>query len=225
MPTATASYCARRRCTRSRTASPVIATGLRPGAARFAVGRYRELEHHIGPAGGHAQDMAGMRAPRFVRAGADIDRDAGGAQPRVTRAGHFRIGILKRRDDARQSGGNHRVRTGRRFAVMRARLERDVERPSPRRRAGAAQGLHFGMRPPAGLRPAASDNAAVLDDHRADGRVWPGAAEPAAPKRQSKRHETPIVRRSVRRARHSAASSPDNSASAVSKSLASRKLR
>ncbi len=49
MPTMMASLCARMRWTRSRAASPVIATGRRPGGAGFAVGGDRKLEHaHAG---------------------------------------------------------------------------------------------------------------------------------------------------------------------------------
>ena len=117
---------------------------------------------------------------------------------------------------------------------MRARLQRDVERGAARRRAGAAQRLDLRMRPAAGLRPAAADDDAVLDDHRTDGRIGPGAAEPAPAERKRQRHEAPVIRSQRPLAAHrpalilraiSAASSPDNSASAVSKSLASRKLR
>jgi hypothetical protein len=124
---------------------------------------------------------------------------------------------------------------------MRAGFERDVHRRSKGRVicscAGPAQGFDFGMRPSARLRPAAADNHAILDDHRADRGVWPGAAQAATPERESKRHETLIVRHGIRHGvilhahrhangrAHSAASSPDNSASAASKSLASRKLR
>ena len=126
-----------------------------------------------------------MVAPRLLGADADIDRDAGGAQPRVALPGHFGIGIFERRDHARNAGGDDGVGARRRFAVMRARLERDVERRAARRLAGAAQRLDFGMRPPAGLRPAAADDDAVLDDHRADRGIGPGAAEPAPAKRQA----------------------------------------
>ena len=56
---------------------------LAAGRAGFAVGRDRELEHDMGPAVAHAPDMAGMIAPRFLGAEADLDRNARGAQPRM----------------------------------------------------------------------------------------------------------------------------------------------
>ena len=83
MPTMMASLCARMRWTRSRTASPVIATGLRPGRAGLAVGRDRELEHDLRAALAHAPDMAGMVVPGLLGADADLDGNAGRAQPRV----------------------------------------------------------------------------------------------------------------------------------------------
>ena len=132
----------------------------------------------------HAPDMAGMIVARLVGADADIDRDAGGAQPRMARARHFGIGIFDRRHDARNAGGDHGVGARRRFAEMRARLERDVERRATRCRPGAAQRLDFGMRPAARLGPAAADNHAVFDDHCADRGIGPGAAETAAAEAQ-----------------------------------------
>ena len=102
MPTMIASLCARRRCTRSRAASPVIASGLPAGRSRFAVGRNRELEHHVRPAVAHAPDVAGMVTARLVGADADVDRDASRAQPRMTRARDFGIRVFQRRDDARK---------------------------------------------------------------------------------------------------------------------------
>ena len=126
--------------------------------------------------------MAGMIAPRFLGADADIDGDAGRAQPRVARAGNLRIGIFDRRDDPGHAGGDDRVGARRRLAEMRARLERDVEGRAARGLAGAAQGLDLGMRPAAGLGPAAADDPRrppSRDNDRADRGVGPGAAEPA----------------------------------------------
>ena len=60
--------------------------------------------------------------------------------------------------------------------------------------AGALERLGLGMRPAAGLGPAAADDHAVLDDDRADRRIGPGAAEPAAAERQRKLHEALIER-------------------------------
>ena len=111
----------------------------------------------------------------------------------MTLAGNFGIGVLERRHDARNTCGDDGVGAGRRLAVMRAGFQRDVERRAARRRAGAPQGLDLGMGPAAGLGPAAADNDAVLDDHRAHGRVRPGFAKSAPAKRKRQRHEAVIV--------------------------------
>ena len=88
-----------------------------------------------------------------------------------------------RRHDPGDARGDDRVGARRRLAVVRARLERDVEVGAARGLAGAAQGLDFRMRPTAWLGPAAADNprlaAIAADNDGADRGVGPGAAEPA----------------------------------------------
>ncbi len=162
---------------------------LAPGRAGFAVGGDRELEQDMRTAFGKAKNVTGVVAPRLIGADADLDGNARGAKPRVTLPCHFRIGIFQRRHHPRNAGGNHRIGAGRRFAVMRAGFERDVERRTARGLACPAQRLDLGMRPAAGLGPAAADNHAILDDHRADRRIGPGAAKPAPAERKRQRHE------------------------------------
>ncbi len=90
------------------------------------------------------------------------------------------------------------------------------------------------MRAAARLRPAAAEDDAVFDDHRADRRIGPGIAEPAAAERERQPHEACVIgRRSGGRRRRRrglggfahlraaaglgvslGSSSPDNSASA-----------
>ena len=183
MPIMMASLCARIRWTRSRTASPVIATGLRPARRRLAVGRDRKLEHDVRAAVAHAPDVAGMIAARLVGADADIDRDAGGAQPRMALPATSGLGSSSADTTRAMPAAITASAQGGDLAVMRARLERDVERRAARRVAGAAQRLDLGMRPAAGLGPAAADDHAVLDDDRADRGVRPGAAKPAPAER------------------------------------------
>ena len=50
----------------------------------------------------------------------------------------------------------------------------------------------FGMRPPARLGPAATDDAAVVHDDTAHRRVRPDIAQPARRKAKRKRHEAPV---------------------------------
>ena len=141
-----------------------------------------------------AAEMPGVIVGGFRGAEPDIDRDAGGAKLGVPLPGHFRIGVLDRRHHARNAGGDHRIDAGRRFAEMRTGLQRHIERGAARGLAGPSQRLRLGMRPAAWLRPAAADDDAILDDDRADGRVRPGAPQPAAAERQRELHEA-LVRR------------------------------
>src|SRR5438552_2663668 len=124
---------------------------------------------------------------------------------------------------------------------MRTGLQRHIERGAARGVTGALQRLRFGMRAAAGLRPSAADNDAVFHHHRTDGGVRPGASLPAPPERQRELHEARVgslglpgflrelvfqnAEDHLRNAVTRASSSPDNSPSTASKSLASRKLR
>src|SRR5437016_3826908 len=124
---------------------------------------------------------------------------------------------------------------------MRTRLQRHIERGPARRLACAPQRLGLGMRPAAGLGPAAADNDAVLHHDRAYGRIGPGASLPAATERQRQLHGTQVGGFGVaeclpelvfqdtedhfRIAASRLSSSPVSSPSTASKSLASRKLR
>jgi hypothetical protein len=161
--------------------------------AGFAVGGDGKLEYDVGPAVAHAPDMAGMVAARFLRADADLDIYARSPQPRMALARHFRVGVFERRDDAGNAGGDDGVGARRRSAVMRAGFERNVKRRAAGGLAGAAQHLDFGMRPATTLRPAAADDDAVFDEHRADRGVGPGAAQPAPAEQQRKRHEAGVI--------------------------------
>ena len=107
-----------------------------------------------------------------------------------------RIGIAAADDGARDSALREQRGAGRPARrQMRARFERYVERRSFRGGSGLIQRNRFGMGPSPGLRPAASDHAAILDDQRADRRI--GARERASAQRQPRcRVEpAPVLRR------------------------------
>jgi hypothetical protein len=114
----------------------------------------------------------------------------------MTLARHLRIGILQRGYNPCNAGGNDRVSAWRRFAVMRTWLERDVDRRAAGLSTGAAERLDLGVRPAPRLRPAAADDFAVLDDDRADRRIWQSTAKAATAERKCKRHVPLIVRHS-----------------------------
>ena len=133
----------------SATASPVIATGLCPAAPILSSADTASFSVTCGRPDCDAPDVSGMGVPRLVGAHADVDSDAGGTQPRVALPGDFGIGILDRADDARDTGGDQRIGARRRLAVVRARLERDVDGGAARggvRRAPAPAARHAGGR-------------------------------------------------------------------------------
>src|SRR5258705_1378479 len=211
------------------------------GGADLVIGGDRQLQDPMRALVADAAKVSGMVARGLFRAKPDIDRDAGGAKSCVALASDFRIGILDRRDHARNPRSDDGIDTRRRFAEMRARLQRHVERGAARRIPGTPQRLRLGMRTPTALRPAAADNDAVPDHDRADRRIGPGAAQPAAAERQRKLHETLVgyfrlfgflrellfqdAEDHLRIVASRASSSLESSPSTVSKSLASRKLR
>ncbi len=135
---------------------------------------------------------AGVDLGGFGGAEAGFDRDAGLAQPGDPAAGDTRVGILEGYDDVFNTGIDQRAGAGRRLSPMAARLEADIGGGAQCRRSGAAQGFSFGVRPAAGLGPAAADNGSPVDEDAADGRVGPDIAEPAPGERQGRVHPTRI---------------------------------
>jgi hypothetical protein len=121
-----------------------------------------------------------MITPGSRAADADVNGNAWPSQTRVPGARYFGIRILQRRNDARDAGRNNGVGAWRRFAVMRARFERDIKRSAACRLASPAQGFDFGVGPAARLSPATTDDFAVFHDDRPDRRIRPGSTEPAA---------------------------------------------
>ena len=195
MPIMIASLCARRRCTRSRTRSPVIASGRRPAAPALPSAETASLSMTCG----RPSRMRRMW-PAWSRRASSAPTPTSTAMPAARSrawpcAGDLRIGIFERRDHARDAGGDDGVGAGRRFAVMRARLERHVERGAAGRLAGAARAPR--SRHAAGRRACVQPRPTMtplFDDHRADGRIGPGAPEPAPAQGERQRHEADILR-------------------------------
>ncbi len=168
---------------------------VRPGGV--AVRRLGELQSDHRPPLRHPQYVAEMIGAGLhgAHAGRRPRR-----RPRATAHGRGRrraVRVLERGDDPRDAGGEDRVHAGRRRAVMRARLQRDVERRAARRLAGRSHGDGLGVRAAAQRRVAARDDDAVLDDQRANRRIRPRAAEIAPAERQRRRHEG-VVRNGLR---------------------------
>jgi hypothetical protein len=193
MPVSTASFLDRIKWTSARCLAG-NGNGAAVGAGDFAVGRHGELQDHMRTASLDAPDVARMHPPRLLGADTDLDHDAGLGHAPVAGARDLRIGIDQRGHHARNPSADDRIRTGRRLSVMRAGLERDIERRPARGGTGAAHRLGLGVGPPAGLSPAAAHNHPIFHDDRPHGRVRPGAAEAAAAERERERHEAGVFR-------------------------------
>ena len=90
-----------------------------------------------------------MIAPRRRRARPDQEFDARIAQQSETSPGDARVWVFQSADDPRDAGGDDRLGAGRRHAVMRARLQRDIERRAARGLAGFVERAPLGVRPTA----------------------------------------------------------------------------
>ena len=206
-------------------------------ARRIAVGGLREFQRHHRPLRRDAQDMAEMIAPRLLGAQPDLDGDSRRAQHGEATAGNARIGIVDRGDDARDASRDDRLGAGRRRAVMRTGLERDVNRRAARRFPRLGERDLFGVRPAARLSDAAPDEQAIAHDQRGDAGIGGGETEAAPAQAQRRGHPALIVvarrrenHRAGARGRRGASPGPasgslSNSPTIALKSRASRKLR
>jgi hypothetical protein len=75
----------------------------------------------------------------------DVNDESGSTQGGDPAAGDTRIGIEDPDDDAFHTGGDDRVDARRRAAVMRARLQRHVQRRPPGPSPGLTEGDHLGV--------------------------------------------------------------------------------
>ena len=153
----------------------------------------------MGPAPLDAREEPRVERPCAVLHAAARDRDAGGFERGKAAAGNAGIGIFERHDRARDPGPHQRVGAGAGLALMGAGLQGHVAGGALRAGAGAGQRLGLGVGPAAGLGPAAAGDPAVADEHAADRRVGPDAAEAAPGERQRQRHEAAVEGRVGRR--------------------------
>ena len=132
---------------------------------------------------------------RFFLQHAGHDLDARIAQHLEPAALHARIGIFHRRNHARDTGLDQRVRTRRRLPEMRAGFERDIGGGTPRRLARLLQRDGLRMRPPTRLRPAAPDDtpASITSRSRIQLPDWARPPKPARRQRQRVTHVAHIV--------------------------------
>ena len=124
----------------------------------LAVERRRTLQRHVRPALAHGRDEHAVLARGLGGEQAHLHPDAGRLQLCHAAPGHERVGIELGGDDPNDACRGDRRRTGRRPAVVRARLERDVQ-------GGAAgTGTRRRERPDLGVRPAGPEVRPLADD-------------------------------------------------------------
>jgi hypothetical protein len=181
-PTITASWLARCPCTQCRArgsrdpAAFPVAVAIRPSSVaasfRLRIGRPATT------ATGTPHDRAAPRPPAPVATSIPAARSVAMPAPAVRGSGspspprHAR----PRRDQ--------RAAAGRRLAGVVAGLQCHVNRRAARRIAGLIQRHALRMGPPAILRPAAPDHAALLHDDASHSGVRPDPAQPAPPQRR-----------------------------------------
>ena len=168
MPTATASDAARSSCTSRRDSSPETqrepGTATRPSSvtATLYVTNGRPSDFHVAPR---------LVLPARGEAVEQLDVDAGGDEPLDAASVDDRVRVERADDDACDTRLDDRVRARRRPPVVRARLERDVERRAAGPVARLLERDRLGVLHARELVPALADGLAVADEHRADERM------------------------------------------------------
>ncbi len=177
-----------------------------------------ELQGHHRATKTDAGEKTALVGARRVLQHAIAHLHPGGAEPGEPLPVDARVWIAQRHHHAGHPGGDQCIGAGRRLAMMGAGFEGNIDRRPARRRTGLRERNHFGMGPPAGLGRATPDDAPVLDDHAAHGRVWPNLPQPPAPERQGQPHEAGVAHPS------SGATSGRSSLTNLSKSSAAWKF-
>ena len=152
------------------------------GACRDApVSPQRHLEESERPPLGDTLDVPARHLVRLLGQHAARHLDPGLAQHADPAPRHARVGIEHTYDGALQAGGDDRLGTRRRLAVVRAGLERHIDRGAAGAGTGAPDRLGLGVRTAAGLGPAARDDLArrLVGDRGPDRRIGRGGSEPA----------------------------------------------
>jgi hypothetical protein len=142
---------------------------LARGGGDAPVERAGKLEMKERPPILHPQQEAGIDLGRLGGALAHLHDDARCLEPGVALPFHPGIGILQRRDDAGDAGCHQGIGAGRRATVVRARLERDIDRGALQGFAGARASTSACGRPPSCVRPRAITRPSRTITHPTDG--------------------------------------------------------
>jgi hypothetical protein len=139
---------------------------------------------------------AGVLAPRRDRQRIiivdEIHGDAGVGQLQQPLAGGVRCRIIREHHHPPHARCDQRVGARRRPPVVRARLERDVDRRVARALLRDLQRHRLGVRPAGRHVPAFGDDRAVARDHAADERIGRGGARPTLGKLERALEQKPV---------------------------------
>jgi hypothetical protein len=135
--------------------------------------------------------MTGVLAQRLIRSEPGFDLNAALAQLGMSLAGDLRVWVLDRRHDAGYPRADDGIDAGRRFALMRARFERYIERAATGGLAGAFDRLGLGVWP-AAVASTGNDDAILHDPGKPpDEPGWPRPRRPSASASCMKRRSWP----------------------------------
>ena len=163
---------------------------------RHAVQAGRRFHAHPRLAALHARKETDIHFICLVGQHARADGDAGRFQLGQPLPRHQRIRVRHGGHDAPQPRAHERIGTGRRAAMVVARLQRDVRRGAAHvvaARRRIRQGLHLGMILPRRLRHAGANHLAIPDDHAADAGIGRGRVQAARRPFQRQAHAIDIV--------------------------------
>ena len=163
---------------------------LRIAGARgdLAVERLRELQRHERCTGGNVLDVRLIQTACLLAQNVTGCLDTSASKLLCTASGHDGIGVRHGVHHPRDASVDDQIRARRRPAVMRARLQRNIERRTLRRVAGRVQRDDLRMGTTRAFVEPASDHSAVLNDDRADHRIGAGGTPPLLRKGQSLTH-------------------------------------
>ncbi len=156
------------------------------------VERERGLQQHEGTAAAGRGQEACVDRLRFPGEQAGRHAQARGAEQPQAAAADARVRVADRRHHARDPARPHERRAGRRASVVRAGLERHVERRALRPRSGAAERQHLRVRSARPRVEALADDPLAPRHHAAHERVRVRLAEAARRERERAPHQ-PLV--------------------------------
>ena len=145
------------------------------GERRAPIDTRADLDGHPRRATSHARKEPAIQLACIAFEYADRDLDSRRFELAQPAASHSWIGVRRGHDDSLQTRSEHGVDTGRRAAMMRARLERHVGGAATRASASLGQRIDLCMRLTGAAMPALAHHIALrVEQDAADARIRRG---------------------------------------------------